>query len=107
MLQANHSLFNLMDSSSGKSSIKLEVQFSEKISRLFIFRFLWAYILWIPIIPLAIWVCIITFVHFWYMLILGKRSKSMWDTSVRFLTWMTQWQSYLGNHTDMRPGLWW
>lgn len=99
------SFFIRMDSSN-KTALQIEVPFAEKVSRLFIFRFLWVYILWIPAIPIAIWVGIVTFVHFWYMLILGKRHQGMWTHAVRMLKWVTNWQSYLSAYTDARPGFW-
>ncbi|PIV90927.1 hypothetical protein COW46_00240 [Candidatus Gracilibacteria bacterium CG17_big_fil_post_rev_8_21_14_2_50_48_13] len=95
-----------MDSST-KTALQLEVPYAEKVSRLFIFRFLWVYILWIPMIPLVIWLGLVTFVQFWFMLLLGKRHKGMFDTTVRFLKWIMSWQTYLNAYTDARPGLWW
>ena len=86
-----------------KSNVTLNVEYSERISRLFIFRFLWIYIeMWVLMVW-AMWMGIITFFHFWYMLILGKRHQGMWNRQVRFLRHMTLWQSYLGNYTDQRP----
>lgn len=93
--------------SSPKSSLKLEVPYSEKISRLFIFRPLWVCLLIWPLGVLACWMYIVLLLQFVYMLFLGKRHLGLFNQSVRFFSWMTQWQSYMGNYTDMRPGLWW
>lgn len=93
--------------SGGKMQISLEVPYSEKISRLFIFRFLWAYLLIFPMIPLSIWVAIVGVLHFFYMLFMGKRHKGFWFIHKRFFVWVTEWQGYMGLHVDRRPAFWW
>lgn len=87
----------------GKSTATFEAEYSEKISRLFIFRFLWVYIMMWPLIVWGIWIGIISFLHFWYMLIMGKRVQSFWNSQCRFMRHMTKWQSYFQNLTDSRP----
>jgi len=86
-----------------KTEIKLEVPFEEKISRLFIFRFLWIYIAMWPILVWAIWIGLVSFVHFWYMLVLGTRHHGMWSSKIRFFRHVTKWQSYINNYIDQRP----
>ena len=86
-----------------QTDAKYEAAYGDKISRLFIFRFLYMFIeMWV-IWVWAIWLCLVMFVHFWYMLILGKRNKVMWEKVVRFMRHMTKWQSYLNAITDKRP----
>lgn len=85
----------------------VDVPFREKISRLFIFRGLWVYILIFPLIPLGIWFGLVMFLHFWYMLFLGKRNQFLWDNQKKLFVWMTKWQAYLNYLVDLRPGFWW
>ncbi len=89
-----------------KMQVSIDVPYRETISRLFIFRFLWVYVLMFVMIPVAIYMCIIGFLHFWYMLILGKRSQGMWDVMKKVFVWMTQWQAYFNCVVDQRPGFW-
>jgi len=89
-----------------KTTPSIEVPFEEKISRLFFFRFLWVYLLIFPLMPMAIYLGIVNFLHFFHKLFLGKRNKGMWDLQVRFLKWILSWQTYLGAITDQRPGFW-
>ena len=86
-----------------KTDVKVEVEYSEKISRLFIFRFLWAYIMMWPLMFWAIWLCILNFFHFWYMLFLGKRHKALWQSNVRYYRHLAKWYYYFGKLTDKRP----
>jgi len=90
-----------------KEQIKLEVPFRETISRLFIFRGFYIFVLMFVIIPLIIWVGFLNMLHFWYMLILGKRQSFLWGQNVKFFVWMTKWQAYLGSNVDLKPGFWW
>jgi len=92
-------------SASEKSDVVINEEFSEKISRLFIFRFLWIYPLMFVMIVWGIWINIIEFFHFWYMLILGKRNRTMWEKKVKFFNHITKWQSYFMSITDKRPPL--
>ncbi len=57
--------------------------------------------------PLALWMGIVMFLHFWYMLILGKRNEWLFNNNVRFFKWLIQWQAYLNLLVDKRPGFWW
>lgn len=99
--------FSTMDAQMDKKSAKLDLPYRETISRLFIFRFLWVYIAVWPMMVLVFWVGLVGFVHFWYMLFMGKRNAGMWGTSSKFMMWMTQWNSYLMCLTDVRPSFWW
>lgn len=86
-----------------KSQAQFTAEYSEKISRLFIFRFLWMYIWIFPLAVWGIWIAIISFLHFWYMLFMGKRHKGFWDRTVRFTNYVTKWGSYFKYLTDQRP----
>ena len=90
-----------------KQEISIEVPFREPISRLFIFRFLWVYVLIFPMFPLGIWMGIVMFLQFWYMLVLGKRHEGLWNNYKKLFVWMTKWQSYISFLEDKRPSLWW
>ncbi len=91
-------------SSDAKQQISLEVPYRETISRLFIFRGLWVFvIMWIMWVW-SIWVGILMFLQFWYQLITGKRHEFFWKSYKRFFKWMTRWQAYLTWMVDERPG---
>ena len=86
-----------------KTDLKFEAAYEEKISRLFIFRGLYLFIeMWV-IMVWAMWIGLVAFVHFFYMLILGKRNKTLWQKFYRFSRHMSKWQSYLNALTDKRP----
>lgn len=88
-----------------QTEVSYDAPFAPRLSRLFIFRFLWVYIeMWV-IWVWAIWMGIIIFLHFWYMLILGKRSETLWRKQLRFMRHMSKWQGYLNNLVDKRPKL--
>jgi len=95
-----------MDTSSEKPEISVEVPYTEQISRLFIFRFLWMYVLVIVMIPVGIWMGIIMFLQFWYMLFLGKRHEGFWGYQKRLFIWISKWNAYSSTLTDKRPGFW-
>lgn len=88
-----------------KTEINLEVPYAQKISRLFIFRFLWVYIFIWPLMFWAIWIGLVGFVHFWYQLILGRRNEMLWKKRVRFFRHLMRWNSYFQALTDKRPSL--
>jgi len=81
----------------------LDIPWREKISRLFIFRPLWMIIVMWVFWVWSIWIGLITFVHFWYMLVLGKKNKMLWGKTVRFFRAQTKWNAYLQMMTDKRP----
>ena len=86
-----------------KQEARLDVPYRGTISRLFIFRFLWVYVMIWPLFPWAIWIGIVSFLHFWYMLFLGKRHEGFWNRQLRFFRHCTKWQSYFMFLTDQRP----
>lgn len=88
-----------------KTELKYEAPYEPKISRLFIFRFLWMYVeIWVLMVW-AMWMGLIMFIEFWYMLILGKRSQALWNKKHRFMRHVNLWQAYLNALTDKRPKL--
>jgi hypothetical protein len=87
----------------GPQQISFDVPYRETISRLFIFRGLWGFIVMWPMIVWGIWISIISFLHFWYMLILGKRHEGLWDRQIRFYTYVLRWKSYFQYLVDKRP----
>jgi len=91
------------NAASPKLELKLDIPYREKISRLFIFRWLWAFVMMWPLIPWAIWVGLVNFAHFWYMLILGKRHELMWKKNARLFRHTSKWSSYFKCLTDKRP----
>lgn len=87
--------------------IMLEVPYREKISRLFVFRFLWVYLAMWPIALLGLWIGILKFLEFWYMLFMGKRKESWWMAVKQYFAWIMQWSAYFQLLVDKRPNFWW
>jgi hypothetical protein len=87
----------------GKNECSLEIAYHQTISRLFIFRFLWTVVAVWPLSILGIWFGILSFIHFWFMLILGERSKEIWTRQTRLLQYFTEWQLYFHFFTNRRP----
>ena len=82
---------------------KLDIPYTPKISRLFLFRPLWMFIeIWVMYVW-VIWIGIIRFLMFWYQLILGKRHDGLWKRNVRFFRHLTKWMAYIQWLTDQRP----
>ncbi len=90
-----------------KAGIKLEIPYREKISRLFIFRMLWVFVLVWPGMLIGIWIYVVGILEFFYMLILGKRQRTLWENCRRYFVWTMDWNCYMGTLTDKRPSLWW
>lgn len=80
-----------------------DVRFEPKISRLFIFRFLWAPVIMVPFMAYAVWFGLLSLLHFVYMLLLGKRSRDLFDLEMDVVRYMVRWQMYLRFFTDKRP----
>jgi hypothetical protein len=89
-----------------KTQVSIEVPFSPRISRLFIFRFLYIFILMWPAILILFLVGLANQLHFWYMLILGKRAEFLFDLSKKAYIWGSKWKAYFGALTDEKPGYW-
>lgn len=86
-----------------QSDFVIDCVYKEKLSRLFIFRGLWMYIVFLVMIFRIIWVGIISFIHLWYKLFLGKRKESWWKIEVKFYKYMVRWQAYMTALVDERP----
>jgi len=92
-----------MENLNQKTELKYEAPFEERISRLFMFRFLWLYVeVWVVMVW-GMWMGIINFLHFWYMLFLGKRHEGFWKKKLRFMRNISKWQAYIMTLTDKRP----
>ena len=85
------------------SDMSVDAPFTPKISRLFVFRFLWIFIeIWVLMVW-AIWFSLVKFGQFCYMLVRGKRHRGMWNREMRFIRHGIKWYSYLNAITDRRP----
>jgi len=91
--------------SGAKSQLKYEPDFSEKISRLFIFRALWIIAIAIPVCLWGIWIGVVTFLQFWHMLILGRRHKALWKMNLRFVRYVERWNAYFHFIVDGHPNV--
>lgn len=83
--------------------VTLDVGYNDRISRLFIFRPLWWCVELFVVYVWMIWIGLVGFVHFWYMLILGKRQPTLWKKQLRFMRHLTKWQAYMMNLSNERP----
>ena len=89
-----------------KSELTLEILYRPTISRLFIFRKLWmVFAIW-PMAILVVWFGLLSFVHFWHMLILGERSAPIWKHQMRCIRYFALWQAYFKYFVDRRPAFW-
>lgn len=87
----------------GPQDLNFDVPYRETVSRLFIFRFLWAAIvMWVFWLRGAI-VGFVMFFQFWHQLILGRRHRGMWNMMVSFYDYMTRWTMYWNFMIDQRP----
>lgn len=86
-----------------KSELHYEAPFDKKISRLFIFRFLWMFPLMIIFIPWAIAIEILMLLQCLHMLILGKRCEFIWKAMYRLMKTSNKWNAYFSTLIDKRP----
>ena len=85
------------------STVTINVQYDEKISRLFLFRDLWMFVeIWVLYVW-VVWYGILTFLLFWYQLFLGKRHAGLWKRRVRLFRHLMKWNAYLMWLTNERP----
>ncbi len=85
--------------------IKLKVDFEESASRLEVLIIRWLYAIFLYIV-IAIWgfvAEIVIFFQWLYILILGKRNKSMHNLVAGFFRFLTRATGYLYLLTDNRP----
>ncbi len=85
------------------STSSFDAQYTSKVSRLFIFRFLWGIIQWPIMFVWTIWIFIIAVVHWISMFLLWKRTKSLRKKQVRYARHLINWKSYMNGLTDARP----
>ncbi len=83
--------------------VRIEVDFQPKISRWFVFRFLWIVPVIVPIVLFSIWFSILSFIHFFYMLVLGERSESIFKKQIEYIQYVLRWQFYFKYFTNERP----
>lgn len=86
--------------------VHVDIAFEKKISRLFIFRCLWMPVVIIPFAIAGIWFGVLSFVHFWYMLILGARSTDIWAHQLHVIRYFAGWQGYLRFFVNGHPRIW-
>lgn len=86
-----------------KNPVMIDVAFEQKISRLFIFRCLWVIAIAIPFAVYSIWFGLLTIVHFFHMLLLGERSRAIFDRQMEYIRYMLTWHAYLRFFTNHRP----
>ncbi len=92
-----------MDQLTSKSKLNYNAEFNLVISRWSIFRPLLMFVeIWVLYVWM-IWIAIISFLHFWYMLIMGKRHQGLWTRQHRFMRHLAKWQAYLTKLIDERP----
>ncbi|MFA6523684.1 MAG: DUF4389 domain-containing protein [Candidatus Peribacteraceae bacterium] len=85
------------------STLHFDATYSKRISRLFFLRPLWMLIeMWV-LMTWGFLVCVIRFLHFFYMIVLGRRSKALWEMQLRFLRHVSLWKAYMCAITDKRP----
>jgi len=99
-------MFGSLKKSKDKPMVHIKIDFEKSISRWFIFRFLWVPIIIIPVIICGLWFGILSFVHFWYMLILGKRSEDVWVYQMHVINYMASWQAYMRFFVNRHPKVW-
>lgn len=92
-----------MDQPLNQSKLTYSGEYSPKISRWFVFRFLYLFIeIWVMYVWMF-WIALVSFVHFWFMLITGTRNQNLWNRQHRFMRHVSKWQAYLNNLVDQRP----
>ncbi len=89
--------------SSTSSSVAYSIAFEDRISRWFIFRSLWLFIECWVLMVWGLWFIVVSILHFWYMLILGRRSKDLWDAQMHYFRHTNKWKAYLMKLANGRP----
>lgn len=84
-------------------AVTVDIVFESKISRWFIFRFLWIPVIIVPFAIYGIWFGFLSFVHFFYMLVLGQRSRDIFDGQMNVVRYFARWQAYIRYFTNVRP----
>ncbi len=86
-------------------AVIVEIAYQEKISRFFIFRCLWVPVILLPFMVYGVWFAVLSILHFVYMLLLGERSRSLFDHEMDVIRYYAKWQAYLRFFTNTRPAI--
>ncbi len=85
------------------SDVLFSAKFEKRISRWFVFRFLWVFVEGWVMIVWGLWIAIISSLHFFYMLFMGRRNRAFWDMEMHFYRHCIKWQAYLKYLSNGRP----
>jgi len=96
---------DMFKSTKKKKAVTIDIAFEKKVSRLFIFRFLWVIPIIVPFFVYNIWFSILSIVQFFHMLIFGERSKSLFEKQMHFVRYVVAWQAYTRFFTNARPAV--
>ncbi len=87
-------------------SVKVAVKYEEKASRLELFiRFIWGALVWICLAIIGIFACMAICIQWFYMLLLGKRHRGLYDFATAWLSAVAGLMMYNNLSTDERPPL--
>lgn len=79
--------------------------YTQQVSRLFIFRCLRLIIQWPVTLVWSIWYVIISVVHYITMFLTWSRDKTMRNKQARYRRHVIAWKSYMNALTDKRPDI--
>lgn len=94
---------NADESDADASTVSIEFTYTEKVSRLFIFRLLWLIIQWPIMYIRGIWFTIIWILQLLHMLVMGQRERSLWNKTTRYVRHATKRYGYILWMTDRLP----
>ncbi len=86
-----------------KAPVVIDIVFEERISRLFIFRLLWVVPIIVPMAAYTLLFGLQSIVQFLHMLVLGKRSKSLFEHQMHYVRYAAGWEAYTRYFTNARP----
>jgi len=87
-------------------TVNIEVNYAEKASRLELFiRFIWGTLVWICLSIIGIFACMAICIQFFYILLMGKRHKGMYEFATAWLSAVAGVMMYNNLSTDERPPL--
>lgn len=81
----------------------ISILFEKKISRLFIFRPLWMLPVAFVITFWMFWMYLVLFLHFFYMLLMGKRNEFLWNQTKYLFVYAIEWNKYILCLVNKRP----
>lgn len=98
--------FALMIDMSPSSEVQELAPYVEKASRVeLIVRWLYGIVIGFVIAVWQFWNSLCVSIHFWYILILGRRSSYLYRQTRRYIAALAYASSYLSYLTDSRPQL--